>query len=120
MDTFKIHDKVIFVGKAPHYCLSKYTSYTVDNTSDNGGVHIREENVWVNENDLKLQDVEILACAKYKVIADFPMSAVSVGEELIVYKDTGMYYAVKGWDEVEYKIDVRDYPSLFEYIGDFE
>lgn len=53
MSNFKIKDKVFFCGQAPHYCLSNHTVYTVNDTSDNGGVHIKEANVWVNQNDLK-------------------------------------------------------------------
>ena len=60
--------------------------------------------------------MEELKVLKYKVIADFPMSILNVGDIVEVYNTSGMCYVVGDRDEQTYKVDVRDYPHLFELV----
>jgi len=49
----------------------------------------------------------------FEVILDFPGSVYKKGDEISVYKTSGMAYVVSIGDNAE-KYDVRDYPSIFK------
>ena len=53
----------------------------------------------------------------YKVIADYPMSPFSIGEEIDVIASNGIAYLINDID-IGYceKGDVKDYPHLFEFV----
>lgn len=54
------------------------------------------------------QEPEIITI---EVIADYPGMILVIGEQLTVYKKSGMFYATK-----EDKVDYRDYPALFKVV----